>query len=511
MRELALESEVDISEGHCKIRSEIRTYPDSIIGRSALTRGRAAQGNPVAELPVTRVLVVDDDEVVKHACTEIAASLGYAVESAGSVPNAMAVLKRMPVDVLLLDIKLPGIGGFRLLEEVRKAHPCTAVIMMTAFATIPSVVEAMRSGAEDFLEKPFTVEDLNAVLMRAATRRKIFNDQRMLRERLHEGKAAAGTLLGRNAVMEKVFRMISGLAYTKHPALIVGEPGTGKETVARTIHANGQNSGKPFVAVDCGSLAPFLLEGELFGYAENTIRSGCNAKPGLLTIEGSTVFLNEVGDLPFELQVRLGRALKDRQVMPLGGVIAQPIRARVLAGSSRELPALADEGRFRSDLLQKLNIVKIRLPPLRDRRNDITLLVGHVLERCSRERGVTYSLSDAAFELMLDYEWPGNIAELVTVIEGSCTYSSGPIVHIEDLSMHLQQHRLKILVEEEVQNATQSHVGEGIMPLLEIEKQAIVNALCQLNGDKLQAAKLLGIGKTTLYRKLKEYGVSDES
>ena len=479
--------------------------PPTISGNASELSQRRA-GEPVSTV---RVLVVEDDALVRHACAEISTNLGFAVEVADSVASARAVLNRTPIDILLLDLKLPGIGGFALLEEVRKAHPRIVAVVMTAFATVSSAVETMRSGADDYIEKPFTVEDLGAALARAVSKRHTFTNRRALRERLHTGKAA-GTLIGQDPAMEKVFRILSKVAYTTHPVLITGESGTGKETVARAIHANGPRSATPFVPVDCGALVPSLIEGELFGYAEGALRPGSLAKAGLLALDGGTVFLDEVGDLPLELQARLVRVLKDKEVLPLGAGAPVPVRARILAASHRDLSAMAANGRFRTDLLQRLNVVNIRIPPLRERRSDIPLLVAHVLERCSREQEVEYTLSDEALELMMAYEWPGNVTELENAVERSCTYSSGPVVHLSDLSTQLQQHRLQAQAEQELQRAANTGVPAGVVPIVELEKQAILRTLRQFNGDKLVTAKMLGIGKTTLYRKLKEYGISDE-
>lgn len=465
---------------------------------------------PVRPAVALRVLVVEDDPLVRQACADIATALGYLVETAESVPGARVVLNRSAVDVLLLDLKLPGVGGFSLLEEVRQTHPRTATVVMTAFATVNSAVEAMRTGAGDYLAKPFTFQELSAVLERAAERRNTLDERRALRERLHAGKAP-GMLLGRDPAMEKVFRILSKVAFTSHPVLIYGEPGTGKESVARAIHASGSHATRPFVPVDCASLVPSLTEWELFGDGPaSATRRGAAPKPGLLAAaDAGTVFLDEVGSLSPELQARLIRALQDKGVVPLGGGTPVPVRARILAATNRDLPSMVETGRFRKDLFYKLNVVNIRVPPLRERRDDIALLAAHVMEQCSAEQGVPYVLSDDALKLMLDYDWPGNVRELESTIERACTYSSGPVVHLADLSTQLQEHRLQTRGPESGETIADAEV-EGVTPIFELEKQAILRTLRKLNGDKLLAAKLLGIGKTTLYRKLKEYGLNEE-
>ncbi len=456
-----------------------------------------------------RILVVEDDPPVRHACAEIARGLGYLVETADSVPAAQLVLKRTTVDILLLDLKLPGGGGFSLLQTLRESHPRVTSVVMTAFATVNSAVEAMRTGAGDYLAKPFTVEELTAVLERAAERRRTLNESRILRDQLRTGKAA-GLLVGQSPAMEKLFRMVSKVAYTSHPVMVLGESGTGKELVARAIHANGPHAAKPFIPVDCGCLLPVMMASELFGHVKGAFPEASANKAGLLTAAGGgTVFLDEVGDLPLDLQTKLLRALNEKEVRPAGSMTALPLNARILAATNRDLPAMVDNGRFRKDLYYRLNVVNIRIPPLRERVEDIPLLAAQVLERLSRERGLPYSFSDEALRLLTEYDWPGNIRELEDTVERACALSSGPLVHRVDLPSPLQDHQLH---QETLPLAISAAAASEyrVMTIVEMERQAILNTLRQLNGDKLLAARMLGIGKTTLYRKLKEYGLHDE-
>ena len=478
--------------------------PDFAPARNRPDAAKTVSSHSVA----LRVLVVEDDAPVRHACADIARALGYAVETADSVSAAKAALKRNLVDILLLDLKLPGGGGFSILQEIRETHPRVASVVMTAFASVNSAVEAMRTGAGDYLTKPFTIEELTAVLERAAERRHALDESRILRERLHSGKAA-GMLIGQSQPMEKLFRMVSKVAYTSHPVLILGESGTGKELVARAIHANGPHAARPFIPVDCGSLMPALIESELFGHAKDAFPGTPGAKLGLLSAAGSgTVFLDEITELPLDLQAKLLRALHEKEVRPVGSMVPVPMDARILAATSRDLPAMVDVGRFRKDLFYRLNVINIRIPPLRERLSDVPLLAGHVLDRISRDRGVPYTLSDDALRLMNGYDWPGNVRELEHAIERACALSSGPVVHLKDLPSHLQEHRFQTRPESLSIAAAEERFR--VVPMVELERQAILGTLRQLNGDKLRAAKLLGIGKTTLYRKLKEYGLHDD-
>jgi DNA-binding NtrC family response regulator len=466
------------------------------------------------------VLVVDDDEAVRKACCKIASSMGFAVVGADSATTARAILKHQRIDLLLLDLKLPGGGGLPLLEQVKALHPDTAVIVMTAFATVSSAVEAMRIGAGDYLTKPFALEELTTVLERAAHLHTIDVQSRQLRERLRTQQGMGG-LVGHSPEMEKLYRILSKVAYSTHPVLILGESGTGKELVARSIHFNGPNAGKPFVPVDCGSLVPTLIESELFGHVKGAFTGADRAKEGLLSsADGGTVFLDEIGELPLDLQAKLLRALQEKEVRPVGSTASKPISARVLAATNRDLGAMVEQGRFRKDLYFRLNVVNLRIPPLRDRRDDIATLATHFLaQRQKEEGGVERSFSDETLRVMSQYDWPGNVRELENAIERACALSSGPVLNMGDLPTQLQHFRMQrgpaIPLDEDeeigLNRVMRGETGKGeIVSIAEMEKQAILGTIRQLKGDKLMAAKLLGIGKTTLYRKLKEYGISEE-
>jgi DNA-binding NtrC family response regulator len=335
---------------------------------------------------------------------------------------------------------------------------------------------------------------------------------RQLREQLRASQGL-GAMIGRSPEMEKVYRILSKVAQSTHPVLILGESGTGKELVARTIHAYGPNGQKPFLPVDCGSLVPTLIESELFGYVKGAFTGANRSKDGLLvSAESGTVFLDEIGELPLDLQAKLLRALQEREVRPVGATHRVPIKARIVAATNRDLSAMVENGSFRKDLFYRLNVVNLRLPSLRDRREDIPLLAAHFLDRISRERVGKFTLSDEALRTMMRYNWPGNVRELENSVERACTMSSGPILELGDLPTQLQNtgleaRRITLEAGQPAENGAKS--AAPVATLADLEKQAILSAIRTLNGDKLQAAKLLGIGKTTLYRKLKEYGIAD--
>ncbi len=464
-----------------------------------------------------QLLIVDDDAPVRNACAEIAARMGFITHVADSVPSARAHLQRFPVDLMLLDLKLPGCGGLMLLEEVKSRHPEASVVVMTAFATVSSAVEAMRTGAIDYLTKPFALEELATVLERSAQGRHFDMESRALRQRLRT-QQGMGNLIGRTPEMEKLYRILSKVAFTTHPVLILGESGTGKEVVARSIHFNGTNAAKPFIPVDCGSLVPTLIESELFGYVKGAFTGANRSKDGLLVAaEGGTVFLDEIGELPLDLQAKLLRALQEKEVRPVGANHAVPIAARILAATNRDLHQMVEQGRFRKDLFFRLNVVNVRIPALRDRKADIPLLAANTLERLQRESGLNYTFADDALLLMAEYDWPGNVRELEHAIERACALSSGPVLHMGDLPTQLQDHKLHrdnaasaAALALTTANSDSNSNAPRVLSIAEMEKQAIRNTIRKLNGDKLMAARLLGIGKTTLYRKLKEYGIEEE-
>jgi DNA-binding NtrC family response regulator len=463
-------------------------------------------GEPAAPL---HLLVVDSDPAVRSACAEIASSLGYVVESTGDLGQARSLLRGRAADILLVNLPYGATHGLELVSEVKLLYPQTSVVAMTASGSVNAAVEAMRCGASDYLTKPFAMDELSTVLDRAASTLLTDTATRQLREQLRLSQGL-GSMIGRSGEMEKLYRILSKVAQSSHPVLILGESGTGKELVARTIHAYGLNSQKPFLPVDCGSIVPTLIESELFGYVKGAFTGANRSKDGLLvSAEGGTVFLDEIGELSLDLQAKLLRALQEREVRPVGATHRVPIKARIVAATNRDLSVMVEHGQFRKDLFYRLNVVNLRLPTLRDRCEDIPLLAAHFLDRISREHGRKFTLSDEALRTMMRYDWPGNVRELENAVERACTMSSGPILHLGDLPTQLQNHGLQARREANAGDGDEKPSGPEMMTLAEMEKHAILSAIRTLNGDKLQAARLLGIGKTTLYRKLKEYGIAD--
>jgi len=425
------------------------------------------------------LLIVDDERSIRDACREVALSLGFTTHVADSAEHAYRLLQTQNIDAVLLDLRLPGAGGLEALRQIKAQRPEVLVIVVTGYGTVQSAVQAMKNGSYDYVTKPFSADELKHLLERVSNHLKLKTENRVLREKL-KSKQGYGGLVGRAPEMEK--------------------SGTGKEMVARSIHYSGPFRDKPFIPVDCGSLVPTLIESELFGYVRGAFTGANQAKDGLLAIaEGGTVFLDEVGELPVDLQAKLLRAIQEKEIRPVGSTRRVPINVRILAATNRDLEQAVMEGAFRRDLYFRLNVLSLRIPPLRERREDIPVLITHFMERAARTSGQEKILSDEALKAMLAYDWPGNVRELENCLERTCAFTSGPLIHVPDLPPAIASTRMSVPAN------GNGHGQNKIVPMAELERQCILNAIAELNGDKLQAARLLGIGKTTLYRKLKDY------
>ena len=454
---------------------------------------------------------------------EIAATMGFSVHAARTAAAASEILERQSLDLVLLDL-LSHDQGFAFLQQVRQGFPRVPIVVMTAFATVNSAVDAMRLGATDYLTKPFAMDELSNTLEVAAQRRQFDVESRRLQDRMLADAGGHG-LIGASPAMEKLLRMVAKVAPATHPLLIVGESGTGKELVARLIHsASGGPAERPIMSVDCSALSPALLETELFGFVRNEGTAEREERQGLLSAAGGgTLFVREIGEMPLDLQARLLRALQERKVRPVGSAVALPVTARLLASSSRNLPQQVESGGFRRDLYFRLNVVNLRVPPLRERRDDIPLLAAYFLRRQSELHHREYRLDSEVLRTLEGYDWPGNIRELEGSIERACSVASGQVLYLPDFPSQLRGYQSQLEVEtlrvdtrvptDRARRSTGGVAADqpAIVSIAELEKSAILMAIRLLKGDKLMAAKLLGIGKTTLYRKLKEYGIEDDA
>jgi DNA-binding NtrC family response regulator len=440
------------------------------------------------------VLIVDDELTTTNLCGDIALEAGLQVRTSATTEQALEILDQYPVDIVVTDLKVPQIGGLELLKRIRADHPQIAVVVLTQYGTIETAVEATKLGAADYVTKPFHVEELRTKLDRLVHSIETDQENRLLREQLRS-RPGFGGLIGISPKMQRVYKLIEKVAQHNYPVLILGESGTGKELVARSVHFSGPRSNKAFVPVDCSSLVPTLIEAELFGYVKGAFTGAQHSKQGLLEAAGDgTLFLDEIGDLPVDLQAKLLRALQEHEIKPVGSTERVGIRARVIAATNRDLESAIRTGGFRQDLYFRLNVVQIKLPPLRERRVDIPLLVNTFLEKfCDPSRPIR-TISEDAMRRIMAYDWPGNVRELENAIERAVALGSGPILHVGDLPSNLQYSSAEKLPE-----------NDDLVPLEALERRAIFRALRETGGDKLAAARLLGIGKTTLYRKLKQY------
>jgi two-component system, NtrC family, response regulator AtoC len=448
----------------------------------------------------TRLLVVDDEQSIRRLCMTIGNTLGYACSEAESAEVALGRLESDAPDLILTDLKLPAMSGVELLKQTKTLLPHTEVAIMTGHGSIESAVDAMKLGAYDYIEKPFRVEKMRLLLQRMAEKVHLVTENEFLRERVTAEENLDG-IIGTSANIQDVLRMISRLKDTRTPVLISGESGTGKELVARAIHFRGSMAQTPFVAVDCGSLVPTLMESELFGYEKGAFTGATKSKAGLFhAANGGTIFLDEIGELPLEMQAKLLRVLQEKEVRPVGSNEKVNVDVRVIAATNRDLEAAYRAGTFRKDLYFRLNVVTVHLPALRDRRSDIPVLVHHFLDRYAK--GSQIQVTPAAMKSLLQYEWPGNVRELENCIARAITLGDRKTIDVVDLPPAIRSEQADASAVISPDSASLSTTA-----LAEMERMTILRVFEQARGDKALAGKMLGISRATLYRKLKRYNI----
>src|SRR5256712_7743796 len=446
-----------------------------------------------------RLLVVDDEQSIRKLCMTIGNSLGYACSEAESAETAVARIEQEAPDLILTDLKLPTQSGVELLRQAKALFPHTEVAIMTGHGSIESAVDAMKLGAYDYIEKPFRVEKMRLLLQRMAEKVRLVTENAFLRERVNTEDNLDG-IIGASANIQDVLRMISRLKDTRTPVLVSGESGTGKELVARAIHFRGAMAQTPFVAVDCGSLVPTLMESELFGYEKGAFTGAMKSKAGLFqAANGGTIFLDEIGELPLEMQAKLLRVLQEREVRPVGSNESRSVDVRVIAATNRDLETAYREGTFRKDLYFRLNVVTVHLPALRERRSDIPMLVHWFLDRYAP--GDSIQVTGAAMKCLLQYDWPGNVRELENCIERAVALGDRRIIDISDLPPIIAS------ASPGLDAGVDSASGLTSTDLEDIERATILRVFEQVKGDKALAGKMLGITRATLYRKLKRYNI----
>jgi DNA-binding NtrC family response regulator len=442
-----------------------------------------------------RVLVVDDEPMVCLALTNWLEEENYFAQAVEDGPQAIKAVRGENWDIVLLDLRMPGMDGLEVLKKVKEIAPQTVVIMMTAYASIPGAVQAMKEGAYDYIVKPLDVDQLTLMLKRIVEHQQLITENILLRKRLTE-QYEFEDIIGRSEAMQEVFSMIKAVTDTNATVLITGETGTGKELVARAIHSNSSQRYGPFVATSCGALPETLLESELFGYEKGAFTGADRTKKGRFELaNGGTLFLDEVGDISMKTQIKLLRVLQEKSFSRLGGTGQIKVDVRLISATNRDLVAAIEEGSFRSDLYYRLNVVSIQLPPLRERKDDVPLLAVHFINKYNVEFNKKFDRVDRkAMDFMMDYHWPGNVRELENVIERALVIDHGPEVQVK----HLPFCNVESPLTEEPQS------------LQEVERIHIEKMLQKNDWNIAKTARLLNIDRSTLHKKIKKFGLEKQ-
>ena len=445
------------------------------------------------------ILVVEDEELMRAILRQLLSQAGYTVFTADSAENAIEVFSANDIALTLTDIKMSGRDGLELLDQIKSLDAEALVIIMTAYSSVDTAIAALRKGAYDYVTKPFVNADLLQTVRNAVDHRELFQENRVLRREVNR-QYSFSEIIGTSDALEKVLELVKKVAATSAHILIQGESGTGKELIARSIHFNSGRSDRPFRAINCGALSESLLESELFGHVKGSFTGAVVDHQGLFrSTAGGTLFLDEVGEMTPSLQVKLLRALQEHEVTPVGATTPVRFDARIIAATNKDLEGEIAEGRFREDLYYRLNVVEITVPPLRERRDDIPLLVRYFVSRISRAQNQTEKpVTAEVLNALIRYDWPGNIRELEHVIERAVILSSSEI-DTESLP-------------EKIRREAIGQNGSDRPPTLEeVERSYVGDILRSVDGDKVQAARILGIDLSTLYRKLKRYEPRDHS
>jgi DNA-binding NtrC family response regulator len=453
-----------------------------------------------------RLLVVDDEQPIRRLCTTVGESLGFTCIEADSANAALTLLEEQPVHMILTDMVMPRMTGLEFLDQAKRAHPGIEIAVMTGHGSIETAVQAMKLGAYDYIAKPFSpLDDLRLFLCRMAEKVRLVEENSFLRER-SETETSLHGIIGNSPAIQSVLRLIARLKNVRTPVLISGESGTGKELVARALHFRGAMASRPFVAVDCGSLAPQGTENELFGHEKGAFPGALRAKQGLIqSADGGTIFFDEVADLTLEMQAKILRFLQEKEVRPIGSNHSSKVDVRIMAATNRDLDAEYKKGALRKDLYFRLNVVTISLPPLRERRSDIPVLVAFFLDRLAPGRQVR--ISSNAMQSLLAYDWPGNVRELENCLQRAIALSDENVIEPADLPPAIAGASSTENFDSPVFAASDFGKDLDSTDLEHLERVTIERVFSQVNGDKALAGKMLGISRATLYRKLKRYNI----
>jgi two-component system response regulator AtoC len=446
------------------------------------------------------ILVVDDEESIRVTLSSMLSHRGYYVTAVDSAQAALEKLKQGDFDVVLADVRMPDIDGITLTKQIVSEEIPITIIIMSAYGSVESAIEAMKAGAYDYITKPFKIDQLLLSIDKALSERSLRNEVTRLREEVSR-RDRLDHIIGRSAPMQEIFALIRRLSVSNANLLVTGESGTGKELIARAVHARSPRKGRPFVPVNCAAIPENLLESELFGYARGAHSTANTDRQGLFVeADGGTLFLDEIAELPLSLQPKLLRVLQDGEVRPLGTNRAERADVRVIAATNRDLERALREGRFREDLYYRLNVIQLHLPPLRGRQDDILALADHFLLRSvGRSAKPVRGWKESAKKLLLAYHWPGNVRELENVVERAVALAEGEFIGPDDLPRALQERR--------GQDLLSSAVAQGFT-LDQLEREFIERVLELEGGNKTRTAQRLGLDRKTLYRKLEEYASS---
>jgi DNA-binding NtrC family response regulator len=444
-----------------------------------------------------KILLIDDDEILREACRRLLSESGYDVAVAANAEEGLQLIQLNSFHLVFVDYRMPGIDGLEFLRILQTTHPQIDVVMITAYATIEMAVSAIRQGAYDYLAKPFEAKQLLDLVNRVIEKHRLVS-QSHPEELQFEMDSRVINIIGKSEGMQAVFKLLLKVAPTDSTVLILGESGTGKELIAKAIHAHSLRKTKPFFAMDCGSLVETLFESELFGHVKGSFTGAIATKHGAFELaNGGTFFFDEIGNISLNMQVKILRALQEKEIRRVGSTENIHVDVRVIAATNLDLKEEAEKGTFREDLYYRLSVIPIQLPPLRERKEDIPLLVSHFIAKHNvrRRKRPIESVADDAMQALIEYNWPGNIRELENVIERAITIEDSSQILCSSLPTHIQKAQPR--------NAEVSHVPS----LSKIEKEHIAHVLAVTNWNISRAARMLEIDRKTLYDKVRKYGL----
>ncbi len=445
-----------------------------------------------------KILIIDDDEAILDSCTQVLEKAGYSIKAAQDGEGGLKLFSSESFQAVLLDLKLPGLDGIEVLDRIKAENPVTPVIIMTGYASVESAVEAMKQGAFDYMAKPFSPNELRVTIRKALNNRKMLMENLYLRKEL-EAKSEFDLIVGKSEAMNVVLDMVKRVSPSESTVLITGESGTGKEMLAREIHSHSLRRNGPFVVVDCGALVETLFESELFGHTRGSFTGAYETKHGRFEVaHGGTIFLDEISNISLNIQAKLLRVIQEKEITRVGSSKPIKIDVRIIAATHENLTEAVKEGKFREDLFYRLSVVPIHLPPLRDRKEDIPLLVDHFLRKYNkRSKKNIEGIDPKAGKLLMEHSWPGNIRELENTIERAVVLVRNDQIGLEDLIYHGIGSTSTIF----------ETVGGRYKALDQIEEEYIKVVFYSLHGNKSQTAKILGIDRKTLLSKLKRYNI----